>query len=317
MLIKDHGNEPSPSRSKSHLVGNKENMTITYYPELSLFLQTIDLSTKTFTVTYNPPSGERKTLRLPLEPEVADLEAMNISLHTSPSKAYKMSEEVNAWFSSCLGYRVILTYLGPNKRPVLGNLSPNVVQPKSSENRSWLSSVTGSIPNFLTSKLKDEEGLAFADCAAYLVVTEESLRDVSSRLPTGKEMDITKFRPNIVVSGSLEAYEEDYWGAITITSNLEKENVQEAEIILTANCGRCVSINIDYSTGQAAKGEEGTILKRLMKDRRVDKGNKYSPIFGRYGFLRSPGLGQTTVAVGDEVRVSKVNKERTTFGMYA
>ena len=292
-------------------------MTITYYPELSLFLQTIDLSTKTFTVMYNPPNGERKTLRLPLEPEVADLEAMDISLHTSPSRAYKMSEEVNAWFSSCLGYPVILTYLGSNKRPVLGNLSPNAVQPKSSENRSWLSSVTGSIPNILTSKPKDEEGLTFADCAAYLVVTEESLQDVSSRLPNGKEMDITKFRPNIVVSGSLEAYEEDYWGAITITSNVGKENRQEAEIVLTANCGRCVSINIDYSTGQAAKGEEGTILKRLMKDRRVDKGNKYSPIFGRYGFLRSSDLGQTTIAVGDEVKVSKVNRERTTFGKYA
>ena len=288
-------------------------MTITYFPELSLFLQTIDLSNKTFTVTHSPPNGPSKSLRISLEPEVADLQAMNVSLHTSPTEAYKMSQEINAWFSSCLGYSVMLAYLGSNKRPVLGNLSPNAAPTKSLESRSWLSSLAGSMPSILTSKPK--EGLTFADCAAYLVVTEESLRDVSSRLSTGKEMDITKFRPNIVISGSSKAYEEDYWGAITITSNSERENFQESEIILTANCGRCVSINIDYSTGQAAKGEEGTVLKKLMKDRRVDKGNKYSPIFGRYGFLRSSDTRQATVAVGDEVRVSKVNKERTTFGM--
>lgn len=290
-------------------------MTITYYPELALFSQRLDLLTKTFAVTYNPPHGDSKSLEISLEPEVESLEPMDVSLHQSPARAYKMSEDVNAWFSLCLGYDVILAYLGSNKRPVLGNLSPNTMPNKSSKSQSWLSSITASIPNVMASRPKNHEGLTFADCAAYLVVTEESLQDVSARLPDGTEMDITKFRPNIVLSGSTEAYAEDYWGAITISSEVGKENEQQAEIILTANCGRCVSINVDYSTGQAAKGEEGAILKKLMKDRRVDKGNKYSPIFGRYGFL-DPASASQTIAVGDEVQVSKVNEKRTTFGRF-
>ncbi len=303
---------PTPPRSKSQFDGKLENMTITYYNELALFLQSIDFSTGTFTVTYSPPDGRSVSLELPLEPGIADLEAMNVSLHQSAAKAYRMSEEVNAWFSSCLGYEVILAYLGPNKRPVLGNISPNAVQQKATGSQSWLSSITSSMPDIRTYKSKNE-GITFADCAAYLVVTEESLQDVSSRFSNGMKVDVTKFRPNIVLSGSSKAYEEDYWGAITISRGSQKESKQEAEIVLTANCIRCVSLNVDYSTGRAAEGEAGTVLKKLMKDRRVDKGNKYSPVFGRYGFSKISAATQT-ISVGDEVTVSKINQERTTFG---
>ena len=318
MLIKIHNEEPRNLPYKHHLIGNKENMTITYYSELALFLQSIDLANKTLTITYNPPDGKSKTLEMPLEPDIGELEPMDVSLHQSPSNAYKMGSEVNEWFSSCFGYEVILAYLGPHQRPVLGNLSPNAIQNKPPKPQSWLSSVTVSIPNILTSKSTDAPSLSFADCASYLVVTEESLQDVSSRL-SGQEMDITKFRPNIVLSGASKAYEEDYWGALTIKSSSEKEKEKEnqqqreSQLILTANCGRCVSINVDYSTGKAAKGDEGSVLKKLMKDRRVDGGNKYSPIFGRYGFMEEAGVGMT-VAVGDEVTVSRINEERTTFG---
>lgn len=301
-----------PPRSKSHFDGKTENMTITYYNELALFLQSMDLSTGTFTVTYSPPDGKSKSLELSLEPSIAGLEAMNVSLHQSPSKAYKMSEEVNAWFSSCLGYEVILAYLGPNKRPVLGNISPNAIHKKLTGSQSWFSSISSTIPDVLSYKSKNE-GITFADCAAYLVVTEESLQDVSSRFSDGMKVDVTKFRPNIVLSGSSKAYEEDYWGAITVSRSSQNEIKQEAEIVLTANCIRCVSVNVDHSTGRAAEGEAGTVLKKLMKDRRVDKGNKYSPVFGRYGFSEASAAGQT-IAVGDEVTVTKINQERTTFG---
>lgn len=310
--MKVHGPIPSPPRSKGHCDGKLENMTITYYNELALFLQDINSSTGTFTVTYSPPEGESKSIEIPLEPEVTHLDAIDVSLHQSPTKAFKMKDDINSWFTSCFGYEVLLAYLGPHKRPILGNLSPNAAQKNPTGNQSWLSSITASMPNILGTRPKDE-GLTFADCAAYLVVTEESLQDVTSRFTDGTKMDVTKFRPNILVSGSLKAYEEDYWGAIGITSHWEKENQQVAEIVLTANCLRCVSLNVDYATGQPAKGEAGTALKKLMKDRRVDKGNKYSPVFGRYGFLKSSAAGQT-ISVGDEVTVSELNQERTTFG---
>lgn len=311
MLIKIHDGKSSSPRSKSHVYGNLENMTITYYPELSLFLQSIDPSNTTFTVTYSPPDGGSKSLDIQLEPYATHLEEMDVRLHQSPAKAYKMPERVNAWFSECFGYHVTLAYLGPNRRPVLGNLSPNAAQNGVTVSKSWLSSITASVPSLVAGEDLEEEGISFADVAAYLVITEESLRDVDSRLQDGARMDVTKFRPNIVLSDAGEAYEEDYWGSITINANSKNEDSKVTEIILTQNCARCVSINVDYSTGKSGTGE-ANVLKKLMKDRRVDKGNKYSPIFGRYGFLKGAGAGQA-IAVGDEVTVSKINKERTTF----
>ncbi len=286
-------------------------MTITYYPELALFLQSIDTSSATLTVTYNPPHEKSKSLEIGLEPEVAHLEAIDVRLHQSPAKAYKMPGSVNAWFSECFGYKVLLAYIGSNRRPVLGNLSPTASQNGVAGSKSWLSTITANVPGLIASKGVEEEGLTFADCAAYLVVTEESLRDVNARLQDGTQMDMTKFRPNIVLSGAGEAYEEDFWGGITISPNKTKDASDVFEIVLTQNCGRCVSINVDYTTGKSGTGE-ANVLKKLMKDRRVDKGNKYSPIFGRYGFLSRAAVGQV-IAVGDEVKVSKINKERTTF----
>ena len=312
MLIRVHNGIPFKPRSRNHVNGNLENMTITYWPELALFIQSIDLSNSTLTVTYNPPNAKSKSLEIHLEPEVAHLELLDVRLHQSPAKAYRMPKKINAWFSDCFGCDVMLAYIGSNRRPVLGNLSPNVTQIASAGSKSWLSTITASIPSLTASKFGGAEGLTFADVAAYLVITEESLREVDSRLPDGIQMDVTKFRPNIVLSGARAAYEEDYWGSIQISSLKPSEESTVVELALTQNCARCVSINVDYSTGKSGTGE-ANILKKLMKDRRVDKGNKYSPIFGRYGFLLGAAAGQM-IAVGDEVTVSKINKEQTTFG---
>lgn len=72
------------------------------------------------------------------------------------------------------------------------------------------------------------------------------------------------------------------------------------------NCVRCKSINIDYNTGKPGVGAQGEVLKKLQKDRRIDIGSKYSPVFGRYSFW---GVGEQdeVLRVGDRVNVSKVN----------
>ncbi|TGO45643.1 hypothetical protein BCON_0376g00050 [Botryotinia convoluta] len=128
-------------------------------------------------------------------------------------------------------------------------------------------------------------------------------------------MDITKFRANIIISGSPRAYDEDYWGGLTFFSNSNSNSPSNSdpnsnspkEILLTANCGRCVSLNVDHETGTSAPKEK-EVLKLLMKDRRVDDGMKYSPIFGRYGFLGNGDVDEGKVLrVGDAVRVSRRN----------
>lgn len=257
---------------------------------------------------------------------------------------------------------MILVYLGLHLRPVLGNLAPGSKSLKRMDRNnsaesdtwgSWVSRVTKAVPASLgsmwsqRSQTGNEEGITFADMAPYLIVTEESLQDVSARLAEGVEMDVTKFRPNIVLSGSAEPWEEDFWGGLKIIAkddsdgeaadddddddeNDEDENVQRndriTELALTSNCARCQSINVDYETGKHGTGETGSVLKQLMQDRRVEKGMKYSPVFGRYAFLVPPAssstygkpperaAGRRKISVGDKVFVSKRNESRTVIG---
>lgn len=104
------------------------------------------------------------------------------------------------------------------------------------------------------------------------------------------------------------AWDEDFWTELQVYGG-DKQTA--ARLALTANCGRCRSINIDYDTGRFGEGEAGTLLKKLMKDRRVDRGNKWSPIFGRYAFLVP--LDAADIAVGDEVSVTKRSAARSVW----
>ncbi|KAJ5151033.1 uncharacterized protein N7482_010285 [Penicillium canariense] len=154
---------------------------------------------------------------------------------------------------------------------------------------------------------RHEARIGFADCAPFLVISQTSVENVSARLTGGEEMDGTKFRPNIVVSGVESAFEEDFWAELGVGTG---GNVR---LLLTGNCVRCQSLNVDFQTGKMGVGESGTVLKKLMKDRRVDKGARFSPVFGRYSFLGRGSVGQR-MRVGDEVQVLRRASEYTVTG---
>lgn len=304
MKVEEAGNEGKPRKLK--------NMHITFFPQMSLFKTAMaplpsgedDEGHEAFTVEYSGPEDSlpTKTISIPLVPETGGLETVDVEMHSSPTKAYDMGKEYSAWFTEQFGFEVILAYIGSRRRPVLGSFLPSQGDGAVQKASRFLSSY---LPTALTGK--KETGITFADCAMFLVVTEESLKNASSRLPEGVEMDIKKFRPNIVISGAGEPWVEDYWGGISIDSAKDGE----VDIPLTANCIRCTSINIDYSTGKPGLGEDGKMLKKLMADRRVDKGAKYSPVFGRYGYL-GRGIGKS-IAIDHDVTVVKKLDETTTW----
>jgi uncharacterized protein YcbX len=118
-------------------------------------------------------------------------------------------------------------------------------------------------------------------------------------------MDIHKFRPNIIVSGSPAAYDEDFWAQLVFPGNLKMD--------FGGTCWRCQAITNDLKTGKKAEGVEGEVWKRLNKDRRVDKGWKYGPVFGKYSFTSLKDVGRT-IQVGDRAILTKRVKERPIFG---
>ncbi|KAI0111338.1 MOSC N-terminal beta barrel domain-containing protein [Daldinia grandis] len=326
--------------------GGYKNIQVYHFPECALFHQALDDGH--VVVTYRvpehplvvpPPPEQHTALRVPLNPAIAGLDTVDVKLFSSSTATYRMGDAYDAWFSACLGYRAILVYIGDNRRSVLAHAP----QPEQPQTQSWLSHLTSFVPYYGQQQQpppkEDASGLAFNEAAPFLLTSKASLRNVSARLPSGQEMDMIKFRPNIVVdevweesSGSedsgdgadapstLAAWDEDFWAELLVGST--------QRLALTANCARCVSINVDYAAGRPASGELGAVLKKLMKDRRVDAGNKWSPIFGRYAFLLPPANSvsssgssgrsegqelEAEVAVGDEVKVTRRISERDTW----
>ncbi|RKU46399.1 hypothetical protein DL546_005271 [Coniochaeta pulveracea] len=284
--------------------GKLKKMQLSEHAELSLFEQKLDGEQiiVRYVVPEHPlrPTEElpESNLEVPVSPDMTSLEVIEVDLHGSPAIAYRMGQQYDSWFSACFGFACILVYIGDGKRPVLGTTLP----PKAPQSQTggWFSKITSSV---LGSSSQDEAWLTFTDVAPFMVATEASLRNVSARMSDGSQVDMCKFRPNIVVDGEDE-WSEDYWAELTFKG--------EDRLLLTGNCGRCTSLNVDYDTGRPAAGEQGAVLKKLMKDRRVDKGVKYSPIFGRYGFL-PPGETGFAISVGDEVAVAQRQEERSTW----
>jgi uncharacterized protein YcbX len=238
-------------------------------------------------------------IRFSLQPSIKGQPTLEVNLHTSTTMAYDMGDELSSWFADRFGFEVRLVYIGDGSRPVLGSLAPN--SPGGLRKARLLQRLRGMLP-FLA---HPAERLAFNDIAHYLVVTEESNDQVTSRLDEGCTMDVSKFRPNIVVKGAPGAYVEDFWGELTFSGGIRMP--------LTANCYRCQSITVDYETGATAKDDRGMVWKKLNKDRRVDAGAKYSPVFGRYGYCFGAAAGKM-LHVGQGAKVTHVNAKRTTFG---
>jgi uncharacterized protein YcbX len=302
------------------------NIHIAYYHKAALFHPSLimpghDPITEPgkIIVSFRPPQDESREITIPLTPETTDLNVIEVVMHKSVTRAYVMEQKYNDFFSSCFGVQVVLAYLGEHLRPV--RMSHETRDPASvgrwrehdeKPQKGWLeslSSITSAASSYVMGAgegdPKTEPRITFADCAPYLIASERSMDDLHRRLPEGELMDITKFRPNIIVSGAEEPWEEDFWTELTVG--------ETTQIACVQNCGRCQSVNVDYATGALGANEAGKMLKMMQKDRRVDPGMKYSPIFGRYAFIGPQARGDL-ISVGDTVKVSKRSEERTVFG---
>lgn len=123
--------------------------------------------------------------------------------------------------------------------------------------------------------------VGFADAYPFLIVSEESLADLNTRLD--EPLPMNRFRPNIVVRGAAQPYDEDEWRSIRIGGMI---------FDLVKPCARCAITTTNQTT--AARGKEP--LRTLATYRQGPKG---SPLFGQNAIHRSPGA----ISVGDAVDV--------------
>ncbi|EOA84765.1 uncharacterized protein SETTUDRAFT_117011 [Exserohilum turcica Et28A] len=311
-----------------------KNMAVAECPQMTQFVQEISSAEKSsdsaqssgnknkdnavITVHYLAcgDTSRQSSIAIPLEPDTADLKTVSVNMHGSATPAFLMPQRYSDWFTFCLGFDVDLVYLGPNRR------SPLFSEMSNSSSSSKLLPKLWNRTSTTTSTSLGQNKLTFADCAPYLFCTAASLADVSRRLrdpnTPEKPMDITKFRPNVVLKSSSHSHaqdedhqdqpwQEDYWGTIQVNG--------KTNVVFVHNCVRCKSINIDFETGKPGQGPHGEVLKRMQRDRRIDTGARWSPVFGRYAFWDAAHGDEEEVlwSVGDKVRVTRVNGERSVW----
>ena len=165
--------------------------------------------------------------------------------------------EAAEWLSAQLGLACGLVYLDdPQARPV--------------------------DPDFGTA---DDRAL-FSDGFPVLIVNTASLEALNTALPN--PIDMTRFRPNIVVTGA-PAWAEDRWRRIRIGDVVFR---------VAKPCARCAVTTVDQTTGE--RPDKSEPLRTLGRIRRTSDG----VIFGQNLIPDGPGR----IALGDRVEVLEVGE---------
>lgn len=158
----------------------------------------------------------------------------------------------------------------------------------------WLSTVVGKTVRLVrmhdrwfrsSKRVREGEtvGLGFCDGYPLLFVTQESLDALNVELE--QNVEVERFRPNVVLEGCDQAWEEDRWQSFAI-AGVSFEAVKP--------CERCVITTLDPVTG-AKKGREP--LATLAKQPR---GNGRA-LFG----MNVNHYGHGTIALGDRVETMR------------
>jgi hypothetical protein len=116
------------------------------------------------------------------------------------------------------------------------------------------------------------ESVSFADGMPYLIIGQESLNHLNSKLT--QEVTMNRFRPNIVFSGG-ESYTEDSW------KNIKIGNV---DFCVVKPCARCVLITVDQETGEKSKEPLRTLASYRTLNNKVYFGQNALAL--QEGFLR-------------------------------
>ena len=139
-------------------------------------------------------------------------------------------------------------------------------------------------------RVADDDHVSFADGYPFLLIGENSLADLNSRL--AEDLPMNRFRPNFVVSDS-EAFAEDGW---------KKIKIGETVFHVVKPCARCVMTTIEQTTGER-DGKEP--LKTLASFRIPKRSLKKKILFGQNLIAEKAGA---VLRVGDKVEVLETKR---------
>ncbi|KAK6519488.1 hypothetical protein TWF281_003322 [Arthrobotrys megalospora] len=253
--------------------GTGKVMDMKMYPKMALIRPSIDLETRTLSISCQQIS---KALRIPLDDNIPThshsiTKKCNSKVcgDTVVVQAYS-EKRISEWFSNALGVPCTLARY-PSTPDGGGRYMKN-----------HLRQSNGEIP------------IALRNESPILVVNRKSLDPINEMISTtgGKLSDISVFRSNIIVDGP-QPFDEDKWLQLQFRNS-------GSTIQLLGPCRRCHMICIDQTTSERSP-EPFVTLSKL----RTINGKVY---FGQHGTFISESDDQTGfIQVGDELDISRID----------
>ncbi|WP_323792868.1 MOSC domain-containing protein [Nocardioides sp.] len=133
-----------------------------------------------------------------------------------------------------------------------------------------------------------DDRVSFADGFPLLLTSEGSLADLNEAVAGAAPLAMTRFRPNVVISGA-EAWAEDDWRRIRIG---------EATFRAVKACERCVMTTVDPETAERGREPLATLARTRRWDGKTWFGVNLIP-----DVTDPSGADAPRIAVGDEVEV--------------
>ncbi|HEY0460058.1 MAG TPA: MOSC N-terminal beta barrel domain-containing protein [Pyrinomonadaceae bacterium] len=203
-------------------------------------------------------NGDR--LEIAFEPQTKETESVKIWSSRCRAKVYESA--VNEWFSGVLQTNCRLARM-----------------PVETERR----------VNYFYAVNKDDH-VSFADAYPFLIIGENSLKDLNSRL--AEDLPMNRFRPNFVAAGS-ESFAEDGW---------KKIKIGETVFHVVKPCARCVITTIEQATGE----KQGTEPLKTLAEFRIPKRSiKKKILFGQNLIAETAGA---VLRVGDRIEILETKR---------
>jgi len=202
-----------------------EFLTQREYPRLALVAPALNADV----LTLSAPAYD--SIQVPIQKSGI---AVSVNVWSSKDvQSIDQGDESARWFSDWLGVSVRLVHIADHYKRILN-------------------------PEYA---VNSDDHTGFADGYPILIISEESLNDLNTRLEVPIPMN--RFRPNVVIKGC-DPYAEDTWNKIRVGS---------VELTIVKPCARCEVTTIDKDT--LARSKEP--LKTLGKYRK----HKLGAIFGQ------------------------------------
>ncbi|MGI8787457.1 MAG: MOSC domain-containing protein [Pyrinomonadaceae bacterium] len=220
------------------------------------------------------------------------VEILNEGLHVSQNKSAKIisfapntneTTSVKIWSSRCRA-RVYESEINEWFGDVLETDCKLVLMPEETRRK----------VNYFYA-VHEGDAVSFADGYPFLLIGENSLADLNSRLEN--ELPMNRFRPNFVVKDSAP-FAEDSWKKIKIGGTV---------FHVVKPCGRCVITTIDQIDGEKNGVEP---LKTLATFRIPKRSVKKKILFGQN--LIAENVGEV-LSIGDEIEVLEVSNKKRDF----